>query len=113
MTNRRNWLTNVVAGAAAASTATNLTSAITQAQEQPAVPEKKLMGRIRQSVMGWCFKPMSAEDLARLGKKLGLVAIEGIDAAKAGKLVAVAGDGVEPFRIKPDYQHTNYGTIKY
>ncbi|RMF38156.1 MAG: sugar phosphate isomerase [Planctomycetota bacterium] len=29
--------------------------------------------------MGWCFKPMPALELARLGKRLGLVAIEGID----------------------------------
>jgi hydroxypyruvate isomerase len=40
-----------------------------------------LKGRIRQSVMGWCFKPMPAAELAQAGKKLGLVAIEGIDAA--------------------------------
>ncbi len=47
-----------------------------QPTEQGAIRRK---GRIRQSVMGWCFKPMSAVDLARLGKRLGLVAIEGID----------------------------------
>lgn len=40
-----------------------------------------LKGRIRQSVMGWCFKPMSAAELAKAGRRLGLVAIEGIDAA--------------------------------
>lgn len=34
---------------------------------------------IRQSVMGWCFNPMPPLELARLGKQLGLVAIEGID----------------------------------
>ena len=34
---------------------------------------------IRQSVMGWCFAPMPALELARLGKQLGLVAIEGIN----------------------------------
>lgn len=37
-------------------------------------------GRIRQSVMGWCFKPMSAVELARHCKEIGIVAIEGIDA---------------------------------
>lgn len=36
-------------------------------------------GRIRQSVMGWCFNPMPALELAKLGKRLGLVAMEGID----------------------------------
>jgi hydroxypyruvate isomerase len=35
-------------------------------------------GRIRQSVMGWCFKPMTAVELARHCKEIGLVAIEGI-----------------------------------
>jgi hydroxypyruvate isomerase len=81
MTNRRNWITKAVAGAAVASTAVALRSATADAQEPPTASEKKLMGHIRQSVMGWCFKPMSAENLAKLGKKLGLVAIEGIDVA--------------------------------
>lgn len=35
-------------------------------------------GRIRQSVMGWCFKPMQAVELARHSRDIGLVAIEGI-----------------------------------
>ena len=35
-------------------------------------------GKIKQSVMGWCFNPMPTEELARKGKALGLVAIEGI-----------------------------------
>lgn len=35
-------------------------------------------GRIRQSVMGWCFNPMKAVDLAKHCKDIGLVAIEGI-----------------------------------
>jgi hydroxypyruvate isomerase len=37
-------------------------------------------GRIRQSVMGWCFKPMPAVELARHCRDIGLVAIEGISA---------------------------------
>ncbi len=35
-------------------------------------------GRIRQSVMGWCFNPMKAEELAVHCKEIGLVAMEGI-----------------------------------
>lgn len=35
-------------------------------------------GRIRQSVMGWCFRPMEAIELARHAKRLGLEAIEGV-----------------------------------
>lgn len=40
---------------------------------------KKRNGRIRQSVMGWCFNPMDPVELARAGKQLGLVAVEGVD----------------------------------
>ncbi|MDG2221618.1 MAG: TIM barrel protein [Rubripirellula sp.] len=35
-------------------------------------------GRVRQSVMGWCFKPMDSIELARHCKRIGLEAIEGI-----------------------------------
>jgi hydroxypyruvate isomerase len=35
-------------------------------------------GKIRQSVMGWCFKPMTGVTLAKHCREIGLVAIEGI-----------------------------------
>lgn len=35
-------------------------------------------GRVRQSVMGWCFKPMDPITLAQHCKEIGLEAIEGI-----------------------------------
>lgn len=35
-------------------------------------------GRIRQSVMGWCFKPMPALGLAKHCKAIGLEAMEGV-----------------------------------
>ena len=35
-------------------------------------------GPIRHSVMGWCFNPMKPAELARHGKEIGLVGIEGI-----------------------------------
>ena len=45
--------------------------------------DKKLFkvknGRIRQSVMGWCFNPMPTMELAKHCKEIGLVAMEGID----------------------------------
>jgi hydroxypyruvate isomerase len=37
-------------------------------------------GRIRQSVMAWCFDPMPMETLIPACAKMGLVAMEGIDA---------------------------------
>ena len=46
------------------------------APEEPAVKK----GRVRQSVMGWCFNPMPTEQLAKHAKAIGLVGIEGIDA---------------------------------
>ena len=46
--------------------------------------DKKLFkvknGRIRQSVMGWCFNTMPTMELAKHCKEIGLVAMEGIDA---------------------------------
>ena len=79
---RRRWISSAM-GAAAISTTLGTLS--TSAQTGTA-PEKNdapgtRSGRIRQSVMGWCFKPMPAVKLAEAGKRLGLVAIEGIDAA--------------------------------
>ena len=71
--NRRDWLA-LSAGAAATSMVAG--STVAQAAAQPAAAAN---GRIRQSVMGWCFKPMPELELAALGKQLGLVAIEGID----------------------------------
>ncbi len=37
-------------------------------------------GRIHQSVMGWCFNPMPARELAQHCKELGIVAMEGVGA---------------------------------
>ncbi|MFT4692063.1 MAG: hydroxypyruvate isomerase family protein [Verrucomicrobiia bacterium] len=37
-------------------------------------------GRIRQSVMGWCFKPMTAVELGKACRDIGIEAIEGINA---------------------------------
>lgn len=42
-------------------------------------PFRVTNGRIRQSVMGWCFRPMEALELAGQVKELGMPAIEGID----------------------------------
>lgn len=43
--------------------------------EKPAVTK----GRVKQSVMGWCFNPMPTMELAEHCKTLGMVAMEGID----------------------------------
>lgn len=58
----------LIAGSAAAAN-----SAAQQPTESTAKPS-----RVRQSVMGWCFKPMTPIELARHCKSIGLEAIEGI-----------------------------------
>ena len=42
---------------------------------------KVAKGRIRQSVMGWCFKPMPTLELAKHCRAIGLEAMEGISSA--------------------------------
>lgn len=64
-----------------AATMIGATSAAMGNQDQKSSDTVKTrQGRIRQSVMGWCFNPMDPVELARHGKRLGLVAMEGIDA---------------------------------
>ncbi len=83
MNDRRHWLKTATTAAALGLTTTIARShepmPTTTLEKDEALQSRR--GRIRQSVMGWCFKPMSASDLATLGKRLGLVAIEGIDVA--------------------------------
>lgn len=56
-------------------------SVVAQVPQSQAVADYKIKnGRIRQSVMGWCFKPMTAVELAKHCRDIGLVAIEGISA---------------------------------
>lgn len=70
---RRDFLaTNVLlAGTAAA-------SAQYAVAQQTETAEKAKHGRVRQSVMGWCFNPMDALTLAGHCKRIGIEAIEGI-----------------------------------
>ncbi len=54
-------------------------------------------GRIRQSVMGWCFNPMPATELAKHCKAMGMPAVEGInsqhypDVQKLGLKISLVG----------------------
>lgn len=47
------------------------------------------IGRVRQSVMGWCFNPMDAVTLAKHAKAAGLVAMEGIPASSYPEVTAM------------------------
>ncbi len=77
---RRHFLQSSLAAATGLSLAPGLL-----AQEEPetgaeiALPERAVTkGRIKQSVMGWCFNPMPPVQLAKVCRALGMPAIEGI-----------------------------------
>lgn len=56
-------------------------AAVARAKEPEVPPDYKIKhGRIRQSVMGWCFKPMDPLELAKHCKQIGMPAMEGISA---------------------------------
>ncbi|MEX2212571.1 MAG: TIM barrel protein [Phycisphaeraceae bacterium] len=76
---RRAFLSGAgTAAATAALMATTARAAAVAAENSGERPSAVTNGKIKQSVMGWCFNPMPTEELARKGKALGLVAIEGI-----------------------------------
>lgn len=76
-TSRRTMLTGLTA--AAAGTALSGRAAAQVARDAVAADFRIQNKRIRQSVMGWCFKPMPVPDLIRHSAEIGLEAIEGID----------------------------------
>src|SRR6476659_6300883 len=68
--NRRTLMTLAAAGGTAA-----LTNAATKAADDD--PSWKIThGRINQSVVQWCFKPMTTEELAKHASALGLKSVE-------------------------------------
>ena len=67
------------AGALGLATTASSHAQVPRAELNPTFKVTK--GRIRQSVMGWCFKPMPAVELAKHCKAIGLEAMEGISAA--------------------------------
>lgn len=78
---RRHWLGLSSAAAMSAPLMTSIASGRQDAAVASQESEKPIVnGRIRQSVMGWCFNPMKPEVLAAHCKEIGLVAIEGISA---------------------------------
>ncbi len=54
------------------------TATSAQVESKPDPNFKITKGRIRQSVMGWCFKPMPGLELAKHCKAIGLEAMEGV-----------------------------------
>ena len=75
----RRDLIHAATGVAVAGAAGNLFEAESSDAAEVDENYKVTNGRIIQSVMGWCFKPMPALELAKHCKALGMTAIEGID----------------------------------
>ena len=75
-TDRRKFIKTSAGIAAGTTLASNISA---QAPKSTTPKNFKIQkGRIKQSVMGWCFKPMAIPDLAKACKSIGLVAMEGI-----------------------------------
>jgi hydroxypyruvate isomerase len=74
---RRTLLASLAAAGGAAAI-TSSAAAAQQRAEQPAdeADWKVEKGRIRQSVVSWCFRPMPIDDLARHAAALGLQSVE-------------------------------------
>ena len=67
MTRRRRFLSTAAALPAAVSSLTSATAA---------APYKISKGRIRQSVVHWCFNPMSVDTLAAAAASMGVASVE-------------------------------------
>ncbi len=69
----RRGFVSAAAGAALAAAAVRASAA---EEEGPTAPYKAHGERIRQSVIHWCFKPMSVEDLASHAASMGVQSVE-------------------------------------
>lgn len=77
---RRNLLSTAAAAGMVAGGSSVGATAIAQARRENTPADFKIRNkRIRQSVMGWCFKPMPISELIGHCADIGLEAIEGID----------------------------------
>ena len=76
---RREFITTqaLLAGAAVAGTAQHGSGQESDVRDEASAAKRPKAG-VRQSVMGWCFKPMPALELAAHCKRIGLEAMEGI-----------------------------------
>ncbi len=86
---RREFLASNVLIAGAAAAASGNAAAQSPAESPASSDSQSGSGRVRQSVMGWCFKPMDAITLARHCKEIGLEAIEGISSNDYDKVTSM------------------------
>ncbi len=98
---RRNVLAGAAALAGAAFAADTANATLVQSPQDSAAADFRISKKqIRQSVMGWCFKPMPVPELIDHCVAIGIEAIEGVDhkfypkaRAKGLKISLVSGHG--------------------
>jgi len=87
--NRRLFLGQAAIGATVCGLSSPLTTKAAEVAAETAAEIPVIQnGRVRQSVMGWCFNPMDAVTLADHAKRIGLVAMEGVPASAYPAIVA-------------------------
>jgi hydroxypyruvate isomerase len=91
---RRQFMHRTAAGVAGVCAVHSITSAdetiaAVSSPDRSVDANRIVNGRIRQSVMGWCFNPMETMTLAKHAKEIGLVAIEGVPSTSYGDIAAM------------------------
>ena len=94
MTTRRNFFRSGAAVSAAGLSLAATRASALSIEKAGADPAYKIKNHnVKQTVMGWCFKPMDALTLAQHCKEIGLTGMEGID-PKYYKEVMALGLGI-------------------
>ncbi|QDS91198.1 MULTISPECIES: hydroxypyruvate isomerase family protein [Rosistilla] len=118
---RRNLLAAGGAALAAVATRQTVSRAEDVAKETAARDSSPAItkGRIHQSVMGWCFKPMPSIELAKHCKAIGIEAIEGIPASdypavtKLGLKISLVGShGFQAGPLDPENHAMNEAKLR-
>ncbi|WP_417750040.1 TIM barrel protein [Rosistilla oblonga] len=118
---RRNLLAAGGAALAAVATRQTVSRAEDVATETAARDSSPAItkGRIHQSVMGWCFKPMPSIELAKHCKAIGIEAIEGIPASdypavtKLGLKISLVGShGFQAGPLDPENHAMNEAKLR-
>ena len=74
-------------GLAFAAAADDKEAAVEAVKPDVPAPDYRIeRGRVRHSVMGWCFNPMPTEELIAACHRMGMTAMEGIDEKHYPKL---------------------------
>ena len=76
---RRQWLRTCAAAVSAVTAGGFTARSAVAGQGEPSSERAVTRGRIKQSVLPWCFEPMPLETLARHAAAIGLSAIENVD----------------------------------